>query len=95
MKTSHTQGQWKITGELKNQIRCKDNHVLANVNPLNVYGKEETQANTKLMAAAPELLEALNGAKSLIERMCIVCDLKEEGFNEYNDSVKAIKKATE
>ena len=42
-----------------------------------------------LIAAAPDMLEALKGAKWLID--CYVA--KPEGYEEYQDMLKAIKKA--
>lgn len=59
MKTKHTPGQWKATGlEIRHANRSI---ILANVYehlPAN-QSREEAEANAELIAAAPELLEAL------------------------------------
>ena len=50
---------------------------------------EEIEGNASLIEAAPDMLGALVGAKWLIE--CYVA--KPEGYEEYQDVVKAIQKA--
>lgn len=62
MKTKHTPGPWHRTGAIKEAINTNDKHI-AMVNfshhgsISDVFG-EEHEANAKLIAAAPELLEA-------------------------------------
>lgn len=71
MKTKHTQGEWMIakSGESKYEIvadtpytgRMGDQPetLICNVAWMESLKKEEIEANAKLMAAAPDLLEAL------------------------------------
>lgn len=57
--------------------------------------KEELQANAKLIAAAPDLLEACMLVNEILNTHFGVTG-KEEGGNDAHDSIrKAIKKATE
>ena len=50
---------------------------------------EDKEEIRPIIAAAPDMLEALVGAKWLIE----CCVAKPEGYEEYQDVVKAIRKA--
>lgn len=62
MKTQHTKGEWKIGKSLRCLVGTNEPEVLA-IADCNIDGdinKEEQQANAKLIAAAPELLEALD-----------------------------------
>lgn len=75
MSTKHTQGPWKFFPALT----ASENHkgfrvvggraawLLADVVPLDAAGKEG-EANARLIAAAPELLEALRNAVALADR---------------------------
>ena len=94
MKTNnrHTAGEWKATGL---EIRHSNNSmILATVYPhlpLN-QSREEAEANAKLIAAAPKLLEAL-------QRMMDMLDNNSENIKAYRQEVKeharpAIKEAT-
>lgn len=63
MNTQHTKGKWYVSGDLKNQVKTNllpSGILVANVNPINAYSEEEAFANAKLIAAAPELLNALS-----------------------------------
>ena len=61
-----------------------DGRVIATVEASD--GQEEA---AQILVAAPDMLEALEGAKWLID--CYVA--KPEGYEEYQDVVKAIRKA--
>ena len=79
MKTSHTPGPWLLLPEEvdKPYIRVRGTHLggrykIANVvTPIyeNIHEREaqETRANARLIAAAPELLEALQDAYPYID----------------------------
>lgn len=87
METKHTKGEWTAT-----QTSISDsNGVIATayVNTVKRYiGKQEAEANAKLIAAAPDLLEALLAIRNY-----------SNAFNECPPKMKdcinnAIKKAT-
>jgi len=76
MKTKHTKGEWKIEGDLDDiritavvphntnvirqiaVVKCQDTHI---------PNYEQSQADAKLIAAAPELLEQLSELTELIK----------------------------
>lgn len=61
-QVKHTPGQWYKAGELKNQVKSNirpHGVLIANVNPLNEFLKEEAEANATLLSAAPALYETL------------------------------------
>lgn len=69
MKTNHTAGKWAYDGT--DLILSEKEKVIADISPCNGYGEpidvpessSEREANAKLIAAAPELLEALQMLK--------------------------------
>lgn len=89
----HTQGEWVI--DVPNRmgfaicgIGPKDGFIICDICN-DGYGEEEQLANAKLIAAAPELLEAL-------ERFTRLSMQKyPEMIGWINEAQKAIKKATE
>jgi hypothetical protein len=84
----HTQGEW-ITTKIKHfRILSEIGDELAVVNS----EVEEGEANAKLMAAAPELLELCTEAFKVMRKHSIIVN-KEAGLLIEMD--KAIKKATE
>jgi len=60
METKHTKGEWVITPSKLIVVDKKDN-IIADCDwtTETYFTKEEMEANTKLVAAAPDLLEAL------------------------------------
>jgi len=102
----HTKGNWKIT-KVKNHehhlLYCKIASNNGHLGFAGVYGDnvkipdEECEANAKLIAAAPELLEALKAIDERLENCSnspICADEIYDSF--YKDIVQqAIKKATE
>jgi len=66
MKQAHTKGEWTLRNKVKTDLRItngKDGFVIAEVTTgvTNFIGNhEEAEANAKLIAASPLLLEALN-----------------------------------
>ena len=79
---THTPGPWKAHRTIWDKETGDVAYILEGV-------KEARAADSYLITAAPDMLEALEGAKWLIE--CYVSDL--ERNEEYKDVVRAIKKA--
>lgn len=61
MKTKHTQGEWQSRSEDSDLYIYSPMHGAIATIPKVIYGNnsEEHKANAKLIAAAPDLLEAL------------------------------------
>lgn len=83
METKHTKGEWFIQG--KTLIKC-GNEQVASANAI----LDECESNAKLIAAAPELLEAL---------IDLTNQIKNEHCSEFMDepfdkAINAINKAT-
>lgn len=97
METKHTKGEWQrhpvqrglvVTIDEKNQI--------FNLPITTVELQDsilESEANAKLIAAAPDLLAALNQCVTLLSPSAIVMDVHKEMVR--NDAIETIKKATE
>lgn len=101
METKHTKGEWRIENGciVASQSKedwtfiCEINKDMLNSKKYAPELEVEAKANLKLIAAAPELLEALN----------LICEYEERGrangkprISEkwYNTANDAIKKAT-
>lgn len=91
----HTQGEWQINDVLDNSESIE---VLANINYhfysiCNVWridvGSKEAEANAKLIAAAPDLLEALYTCRAKLKSDISFTD------EDLKKVEAAIKKATE
>ncbi len=68
METKHTQGEWFVSNhnnELKVRAR---NTMMGTVCTINTLFEDEAEANAKLIASAPDLLEALEAARKLIHQ---------------------------
>jgi hypothetical protein len=93
MKTKHTQGEWEVhyfgdNGNRKTRVHCQ------NVTIANVLQIDEVEANAKLIAAAPELLQALIKANNLLQGLNIVAEEKNAVAIILSDMQDAINKAT-
>jgi len=67
---SYTKGPWTISCDEVKEGRLvygPDAHLVADCHNIRVRTKEEEQANARLIAAAPELLEALQELCDLID----------------------------
>lgn len=94
METKHTKGEWEVTNQYPNGLSSLAEHIEIKSEQWSIAAvftdgesKEEAEANAKLIAAAPELLEALicmMKANPMFVDICII--------NKCNN---AIKKATE
>lgn len=98
MKTKHTQGEWTL------DAFTNEDGIMIGVNgepPIAlVYKGKKAQANAKLIAAAPDLLEACAWAIKQFKRLADEGRYPEfmmsiNGGEGYIPLVKAIKKATE
>lgn len=71
MKTKHTKGKWEIIGfagehdEAGAAIKCNDEFICTTSHVRN-NNWDEYYANAKLIAAAPELLEALISMREIV-----------------------------
>ena len=96
MKTKHTQGEWVLNSD--NTITSGETHIartsLGKSGIPYIQIREEEQANAKLIASAPDLLQTLERFSK-----AIFPNLTKEGealLKIYQDLAKAaIKKATE
>jgi hypothetical protein len=82
MKTKHTPGPWKINPRASLHIVSNDNKTIASCSSSqNGDNLETEQANARLIASAPDLLEALQTTKKFFDKMPkgqfgkIVCDI--------------------
>jgi len=89
METKHTKGEWNVSSSFL--IVNKDGKVLANCMPIGIEALEvpveESFANSKLIAAAPDMLKALEFVKNMLEYE------KMTNTEEYYLVSNAIKKA--
>lgn len=87
MKTEHTPGPWKVREDYAGaQSVVSADAFLARVGPPNT---EQAEANARLIAAAPELLEALQGLLAAVEQGTL------PGSGKAQDAARAaIAKAT-
>ncbi len=101
----HTQGKWEVSvntnTDQKIFVKANDGKIGSAICLLfegnySVKSREEAEANAKLIAAAPELLEALqkiiNDANIL--RLGESGDTVKVMIDSINEGVRAIKKAT-
>jgi len=91
MKTEYTSGLWHTTG---NEIRANSGLILAKLYehlPIN-QSIEEARSNLRLMAAAPELLEALENVQRDINWMLNNRQfLNQDVFNYLDEAIKKAK----
>ena len=88
--SKHTLGQWKLHDMESNVIVGKDHLTIADVNAKN-RNEEENQANAKLIASAPELLEACKTVVKIGEKA-----KREKGYDNepgiWLEHIEAIRK---
>lgn len=101
MDTKFTKGNWLLKNPIAKYagynnlwfciIESEDRHIIQKI-----YGKtkEEAEANAKLIAAAPEMLEACMTAKAMYEAQGITPE-SIIGGEQYSSLLNTIKKATE
>lgn len=99
MENKHTPGPWQVTSLNLNTIITNPNESgrICTMNERSSYNDEERQANAKLIAAAPQLLEALKLVKTVLDKFTLILEwsnddpviIAKQSVNE------AIKQATE
>ena len=104
-KALHTPGPWTIHNDtFPMEVRdVKNSDVVAKIGGtgLSVESPEECEANARLIAAAPELLEALNGISDDAQEFIndLAADVQEGGnpssaqFQKWTSVLSAIAKA--
>lgn len=101
MKTKHTKGTWAVQ---ENTVLKDGSYVIKSGNTLigfasdsDTLSKDETEANAKLIAAAPELLEALKRANATMKLLKGTNKLHKDDLLlvAIERAESAIKKATE
>ena len=105
MKTKFTKGEWVLDTDF---IYSELSEVICDIDPIGVSkkvftrSKEEAISNAKLIAAAPELLNALIGVLNIMNDSEGVAGYHLNGdiakwdeFEEIKQAEQAIKKATE
>jgi hypothetical protein len=106
MKTKHTPGPWRHNGK-RNAIESTTEMVYEDqpvqvISTFAAMGGENTDADILLIAAAPDLLEALEEAKKLLEAVRVYLPKSMHDSNRFafentlaNVIMPAIKKATQ
>lgn len=96
METKHTKGPWTIKSVSESDIAYR---IIAECDEENVFcvwrttDEIQTEANAKLIAAAPELLEALQEVRLVFNPL--IRSSKSDKDAAWLKVVNAIKKATE
>ena len=97
MKFKHTPGPWKVTGYYKHLIGSSLNDKII-IGEAWGDRKDDTNnmvANTRLMAKAPEMLEALIDDINMFEDLCDLGAIDKSLFNKIKEiRNKLIKEAT-
>lgn len=92
MQMKHTPGPWEVNGPGEFEICDLDLiRITANV-PISEDGPKRTLADARLIAAAPELLAALQSVYKRLED--ILSRLNDEDYSELDTARAAIAKAT-
>lgn len=101
MTNNHTPAPWHIESEekafiIKNTLEDRPDYIIGCVQNVNKY--KQNEANARLIAAAPELLEALYGLLNLLANNASVIEctplVRYMLLNEATKGEKAVEKAT-
>lgn len=105
MSTKHTPGPWIVCGsQNENQLTTGsiwietikgDNVASIHRVKAETLREEEKEmcANARLMAASPELLEALKEAEAIIQSLCARSAINPNAIKNFNKITNAIQKA--
>ena len=96
METTHTQGEWLFSKGSTPHFQCQV-YSQETGQTIAVTYNDEGQHNARLIAAAPELLEALQKLVQFVEwRQDFIVEDHELGeSNQYSEALSAIQKATQ
>ena len=89
----HTPGPWKAPKPTIGDSNClyigekTGNWDICVINTTTAPTPKQAKANARLIAAAPDLLEAL-------EQLTAVCNYQYKGTAAYNQALEAVRKAT-
>jgi hypothetical protein len=96
----HTPGPWNVSDHVNNNeivVRSNDGDIVANLKCDRVHnsmnGKTEVEANARLIARAPELLEALRKAEASMYSLHESNALDDEDYAALKAVTQAIAKA--
>lgn len=95
-----TMGKWFLNKRNRTliEIRNSDNKLVCELENyernVQIMSFNELEANAKLIASAPDLLEALMASKAVFEALGIYANHRIAG-EQYDKVVQSIKKATE
>lgn len=93
METNHTPGPWRYIPDFS-AVTIIRNHELKAVADFGKVDLPETEANARLIAAAPELLAALEDAEFILRKAAQVAGPMRDSFaRSADDARNAIKKA--
>jgi hypothetical protein len=92
MSTTHTPGPWLYEPETETIRSVKENYWLASMESFE--GEVSNEANARLIASAPELLEALRGTMKALSRMIDKHDPDSIEAEWIGEAHEAITKAT-
>lgn len=102
METKFTKGEWKTTiADCSDYLLCaviseSEDRVICHTTVDNKMSKEEQKANAKLIAAAPEMFNALEELLAQVKQFTDGNIGEQDYFrDEISNAKKAIKKATE
>lgn len=94
MSTQHTPGPWAVGKFNPSHVYQKGKNVTIARCEADICYTEEDKANARLIAAAPELLEALEGLVSLENEIRRIASFSHETSMKYLNARAAIEKAT-
>lgn len=94
-RAAHTPGPWRVDTTMGKNIYIlnQGGYSLAQVQYLGAYSVKTKKANARLIAAAPELLAALQFYVGICGNTCAVVD-RQSAFEMHAQATAAIAKAT-
>lgn len=99
LNSKFTPGKWDIMGVTSNPIYYKSNKKTYQIVEGNDFGKKIAQritseANARLIASAPELLEACRTSERIIKNLCEQLNIDVGDLNYQNEQIIAKAEGT-